>query len=65
MKGMAVPASAAEAARRLPAPAAEREEGDANTLEPTIMSNGRLEEQERFAELDTKDSLMSLLIAAE
>jgi ABC-type multidrug transport system fused ATPase/permease subunit len=30
-----------------------------------VMSNGRLEEQGRFAELDTKDSLMSLLIAAE
>lgn len=30
-----------------------------------VMSNGRLEEQGRFAELDGKDSLMSLLIAAE
>jgi putative ABC transport system ATP-binding protein len=30
-----------------------------------VMSNGRLQEQGRFAELDTKGSLMSLLIAAE
>ncbi|HJU19598.1 MAG TPA: ATP-binding cassette domain-containing protein, partial [Stellaceae bacterium] len=30
-----------------------------------VMSQGRLEEQGRFAELDTKGSLMSLLIAAE
>ncbi|MGH7100123.1 MAG: ATP-binding cassette domain-containing protein, partial [Stellaceae bacterium] len=30
-----------------------------------VMSNGRLGEQGRFAELDGKDSLMSLLIAAE
>ena len=30
-----------------------------------VMSKGRLEEQGRFAELDNKGSLMSLLIAAE
>jgi len=30
-----------------------------------VMSNGRLAEQGRFAELDRKDSLTGLLIAAE
>ena len=60
MKGMAVPAGAAEAARRLSVPArhaaappTEREEGDANALEPTIY---------RFI---LRYNLMSLLIAAE